>query len=838
MRRLAVLISALFVALEMAALPARPGAIKYVQPDGSTLEIVLHGDEWGHWVTDREGRLLDQDAQGFYRLSARSLPRVRRKIAEQGRTLRQRMSAVRRSAAESPDLTHGTHRVLVLLVEFPDRSFSISAPHSTFTSMLDQKGYDLGGATGSVWDFFNDNSRGQYNPEFDVYGPVKLSKNMASYGKNDQETGRDLFPGPELALVEAASLLDDTVDFSRYDEDGDGTVDMILFYYAGYDEAEGGPADAIWSHQWNVQYSSSVQARNTELDGVKLGSYFCTSELQGNSGKVMGGIGSTVHEFSHHLGLPDFYDTDDTENGYTTGLYFFSTMCYGLYNNNSHTPPSFNLEELQLLGWAPEDAVVELPDGDVSLKGVGESGKGYRISTSTEGEYFLLECRDGSRWDAPLPQGLALYHVDKSKRIIQKTYTAADLWNFWRYTNSLNNSGSHPCFYIVPSTEPTSYDFRGGIEGVLFPGSGKVTAFQPIDWEGVPTAQQITGVRYSGGTVSLTARFDAGKSINGLVVDVAGDPLPGVTVRVDAAGPSAVTDQAGAFFIGMDSYEAETEVDVTAEKAGYVSKTLTILLKETGNNLYMMLRKEGEPEITTLDKSDPSAQLMAYSASGNSLMGAVRFTAEELAPYVDQRLSTVTFYPVVYKADAIIVIVESGGQRLLNHVVKNPAYAGWNTVDISEYDLRVPSGEDVYIGYAVRGGDYEHPLSCRLSAREDPTESYYATYSATPVKWTPMKKYDLALSATVSEVQVPTALSDIGFHSIDPGSGTYKAGNTFKLRLKEAHSRKPSSVSWYYDGAPVSESSVQLTAGVHTVEARLSYESGAAEVLEMEIEVK
>ena len=101
-----------------------------------------------------------------------------------------------------------------------------------------------------------------------------------------------------------------------------------------------------------------------------------------------------------------------------------------------------------------------------------------------------------------------------------------------------------------------------------------------------------------------------------------------------------------------------------------------------------------------------------------------------------------------------------------------------------------------------------------------------------------MNKYDLALSATVSEVQVPTALSDIGFHSIDPGSGTYKAGNTFKLRLKEAHSRKPSSVSWYYDGAPVSESSVQLTAGVHTVEARLSYESGAVEVLEMEIEVK
>ncbi len=833
-----LLISALFVALELAALPARPGGVKYVQPDGSTLEIFLHGDEWGHWVTDREGRLLDQDAQGFYRLSARSLPRVKRQMAEQGRAMRRHLQQLRPSAAESPDLTHGTHRVPVVLVEFADRSFSVSAPHSTFTSMLDQKGFDLGGATGSVWDFFHDNSRGQYNPEFDVYGPVKLSRNMAYYGKNNQETGRDFFPGPELALVEAAQLLDQNVDFSRYDEDGDGTVDMVLFYFAGYDEAEGGPSDAIWSHQWSVQSSSNVQARNMELDGVRLGSYICTSELQGNSGAVLGGIGSTVHEFSHHLGLPDFYDTDDTENGFTSGLYFFSTMCYGMYNNNGHTPPSFNLEELQMLGWVPEDAVVELPDGEVSLKGVGTSGKGYRISTTKEGEYFLLECRDGQGWDAPLPPGLAIYHVDKSMRVVLNSYTASDMWYYWRYINALNNNGNHPCFYVVPSTEPASYDYRGGIEGVLFPGSGKVTAFQPIDWEGIPTAQQITGVRYSGGTVSLTARFNVGKSINGLVVDVAGEPLQGVTVRVDAAGPSAVTDKAGAFFIGMDSYEAETEVDVTAEKAGYVSKTLTILLKETGNNLYMMLRKEGEPEVTTLDKSDPSAQLMAYSASGNSLMGAVRFSAEELAPYEDQRISTVTFYPVVYKADAIMVIVESGGQRLLNHVVKKPVYAGWNTVDISEYDLRVPSGEDVYIGYAVLGGDYEHPLSCRLSAREDPTESYYASYSATPVSWLPMKKYDLALSATVGEVLVPTALSDIGFHSIDPGSGTYKAGNTFKLRLKEAHSRRPSSVSWYYDGVPVSGSSVQLSSGVHVVEAQLAFEGGATEVLEMEIEVK
>jgi len=100
-----------------------------------------------------------------------------------------------------------------------------------------------------------------------------------------------------------------------------------------------------------------------------------------------------------------------------------------------------------------------------------------------------------------------------------------------------------------------------------------------------------------------------------------------------------------------------------------------------------------------------------------------------------------------------------------------------------------------------------------------------------------MKKYDLALSVTVSEIQIPTALADIGWNSIDPGSGEYRAGNSFRLRLKEAPSRKPVSVEWYYDGVAVSEPAVTLRAGEHTVEARLTYAGGSTEVLEMEINV-
>ena len=836
MRRWILVISALLAAGTLWAHPARPGGVKYVQPDGSVLEIYLHGDEWGHWVTDREGHLLDLDANGFYRLSVRSLPRVRRQMAEQRSVMRSRM-AMARDAAGSYERTRGTHRIPVILIEFADCSFRVSAPKTAFSNMLSQRGYDVAGATGSVWDYFNDNSHGQYFPVFDVYGPVTLSKNMASYGGNSADTGRDIFPGPELALVDAALMLDETVDFSRYDEDGDGMVDMVLFYFAGYDEAEGGPADAIWSHQWNVQSSSSAKARNTLLDDVKLGSYICTSELQGNSGIRMGGIGSTVHEFSHHLGLPDFYDVDDEENGRATGLYTFSTMCYGMYNNFGNTPPFFNAEELRMLGWLQEDDIPELPDGEVSLPGI-QNGKAYTIPSGMAGEYFLVECRDGSAWDAPLPQGLAVYHVDKSDRIVSDGVTASTMWRYWRYYNNINNFGSHPCFYIIPSSAPASFNFNEGNDGVLFPGSKNVTAFQPVDWDGRPTVTQLTAIRYANGTASFTARSNAGKSINGLVVNTSGEPLQDVTVKVEPDGPSGLTDWSGNFYIGLSSYQGESNITVSFSMPGYIEKSLVVTLEKTGNNLFVMLRKEGEAQVFTLDKQNPQAELASYSSKGKSQMGAVRFTADELAPYVGQRLSTVTFYPVGYGADAVLVLVESGGQRLLSHRVPNPVFMGWNSVDISEYDLRVPAGEDLYIGYAVKGCDYDYPLSCRLSSREDPTESYYAVYSDTPVSWQPMRKYDLAVSATVSEVKVPTALADIGYHCIDAGSGVYSAGDSFPLRLKEAPSRLPDAVTWYFDGAPVSGTSVTLQSGLHTVEARLGYANGSAEVLELEIEVE
>ena len=48
------------------AVPAYRGLIPYTQPDGSVIQIRLHGDEFCHWVTDASGQVLEMDAAGYY----------------------------------------------------------------------------------------------------------------------------------------------------------------------------------------------------------------------------------------------------------------------------------------------------------------------------------------------------------------------------------------------------------------------------------------------------------------------------------------------------------------------------------------------------------------------------------------------------------------------------------------------------------------------------------------------------------------------------------------------------------------------------------------------------
>ena len=496
--RLILLLSLLAVSTALFAAPARKGLVPRTQPDGTTIMVRLHGDEFGHWLTDASGNLLAKDSDGFLRPVADGGIAIR----QNGERASARRAAANRRRAQraGSSANFGSPRIPVILVGFKDLAFTKTAEQ--FDAMLNQRGYTDNDAIGSVYDYFNENSFGKFTPQFDVLGPVRTNYTMAYYGEN---ISSDEDRKPEMALVHALLALDDQVDFSVYDNDHDGNVEFVIFYFAGYDEAQWGPDDAIWSHAWTLQASSEARDSST-YDGVKFCDYFCTAELYGNKGSTMCHIGTTCHEFSHTLGLPDFYDADYNRNGNAANTYDFDLMSNGSYNSEGTVPPYLNAEEVWEVGWL--DEIPLLPGkGSYDLPAVNHSGAesyyAYQVNTTNSGEYFILETRSGPRWDKPLPSGMLAYHVDRSNTRVGNT-TAIRSWD----SNTVNNYSSHPCCYIIqPSNQSSTAEYsQSSMKPLVFPGSSGVTALDLYGWDGLANDLCLKDISYSGGSTSFVVK--------------------------------------------------------------------------------------------------------------------------------------------------------------------------------------------------------------------------------------------------------------------------------------------------------------------------------------------
>ena len=459
-------------------------------------------------MTDMNGNVLKRDARGFL-VADNTVAVSQMRQAASARMVEKR----RRAAADraSAPIALGEKHFLVILVEFSDKKFS--STKEDFNNLMNQVGYSANGGTGSARDYYSDNSHGNFTPVFDVYGPVTLSKPMAYYGENDSQ-GDDKHPAE--AVVEGLTALKSQIDFSKYDNDGDKWVDLVFMYYAGYGEADYSGADCddtIWPHQWDIRY----EGLSFSFNGYSVSSYACSGELVGSgvlAGKLCG-IGTACNEFGHAMGLPDFYDTDYETNGQAAGLFAYSLMDSGSYNNEGRTPPFLNIEERTILGWLDESAIRDFTaSGMVSIPPVNEN-VAYKTPTDVAGEYFVYECREQKGWDSYIPgPGLIVYHVDKSSRSIKITnygnVEASKLWSNWGAYNSINENGSHPCFYIVPSADQSNllfghkyYDGYGYYfidsngPKIPFPGSQNVTSYVPKSWNGVDSAYSFSDISYS-----------------------------------------------------------------------------------------------------------------------------------------------------------------------------------------------------------------------------------------------------------------------------------------------------------------------------------------------------
>lgn len=476
------------------AVRAYPYPIKVKQPDGSTLTIVIHGDEFYRSITTEDGRAVVRGQDGYYRISGISQTSAAEAVLIRERNIR-RLAENGGIPVLSP-LATGNVKVLIIPVEFDDVTFSMADPQSHFHNMLNTAGYSENGGTGSAKDYFKANIH-EKDFDFDVSEPVRLSKPYSHYGENDVSTPSVITYDIRIdeMVEEACSLADLSVDFSKYDNDGDGTVDYIFFFFAGYNEAESGDDLAIWPQTHNIS------SKGLRMDGVRIGLFSCASELSGSNsasdGTLTSGIGTFCHEFSHFLGLVDLYDTDQGSGGLSQGLWgTLSIMDKGNYNNYGRTPPYYCAIDRELAGSAK---YMDVSTGTtVTLPPIHVNGDIIRIPTVKNGEYYLIENRTETGWDAYTGgSGMVIYHIDRSDAIVDGI-TASVRWS----TNMVNTYAQHECADLVEA-----YPKAGHISQIFFPGQADITEFSAagdpafIAWDGTPVGIKFSNIAVRGDNV-------------------------------------------------------------------------------------------------------------------------------------------------------------------------------------------------------------------------------------------------------------------------------------------------------------------------------------------------
>lgn len=535
MRKLALLLMALTLALAASAEPAHPQPATLLQPNGESLKIKLVGDEFYHFNTTVDGYtvinnkgsweyavpngdnlvasgMMAHDPAARTAQEIQFLAKIDKGITDraqlaQGTKLRAQRD-LKNINLKSPVIDYSKFRGLIILINYTDRQFGMSNPNAFYNSLCNTPNYTgfyhnnrFQSCTGSVRDYYYDNSMGQFDPEFDIVGPVTVNW-QATEGNNNART----------IFRNALSQVDSQVDFSQYDADNDGYIDMVFFMVAGYSSSySGNNGGYLWPHMSYLWGS---------YDGKQMGRYASSCEIYGweSQGSTMpNAIGTICHEFGHVMGLPDLYDTDYNDGGgQSNDPGDWDIMAGGSHVNYGRTPVGYSLWERWELGFADEPA--ELTPGTKTLTAINSSNTGYKLSTPNENEFFLFENRQANKWDSALPgHGLVITRVD---------YSDPSVWDY----NTVNCDPSHNYYELV----------RANGDRVPFPGNTNVTEINSttnpalITWGGEACQYGLSQITESNRVITF---------------DVVNDVIPSKMVETFESMPASsnAVDQLGNF---------------------------------------------------------------------------------------------------------------------------------------------------------------------------------------------------------------------------------------------------------------------------------------------------
>lgn len=314
-------------------------------------------------------------------------------------------------------------RVPVVLASFADEDLTYSA--ADFDSAL--FGTRNAISTGSVRDYYRWASGGRLDITGRVVATVRLPLRLQDYGDGRWGlAGR--VPSAFQAVVDALTLCQRDVDWSEFDVNHDGIVDMLWFVHSG----KGGEASIsdnrrLWSFtskltrdpgQNRLMYQTSQLVSGSTTQYYRLDPFSCLPEISGLGPHNRSEIGVYCHEFGHALGLPDLYDTSALDQVVNVGPGNWSLMSTGAYGGNGiqpEAPAHIGGWASAYLGWS--DIVRPARDTTLRIPPISSGGPvvEFWFQGESNPEHFLLENRSKDSFDRSLPRGgLIITHVDEA----------------------------------------------------------------------------------------------------------------------------------------------------------------------------------------------------------------------------------------------------------------------------------------------------------------------------------------------------------------------------------------------------------------------------------------
>jgi immune inhibitor A len=478
--------------------------------DGFTIVFDADGNDWTYAEHDRDGNLISSR----HRADRDEPPTwVKKRIRPQRKNTVTRFpvgvlqgGTPARSPVDNKMLSLGVdsaataaleiRNIPVILVNFSDTTPAYSP--ADFVELL------FGSNTWSFKDYYEEVSgeRFSVSPGGSGIGEwVTASKSHDYYGSKSGWGPPDIWPG-DLAY-EAVQLADDGMDFSAYDYDGDCYVDTVAIVHQGTAQEGSGIATDIWSHSWSLSvtysyglshfgpYTSNDRCTSDPSRSVMVDKYIMMPEKYGSD---IAGIGVFAHEYGHALGLVDLYDSNNTSEGIGNWSLMASGSWLGV-NRLGDRPAHPDPWSKSALGWVAPVRIMN----DVSGKAMEavESGGDVcqflsRQSEGGTGEYFLLENRQQSGFDAALPgSGLLLWHIDETRTN-----------NNYEWYPGCTNCSSHYKVALVQADNQYHLEkkLNRGDAGDPFPGSTDNRSISPVSsppgtlYSGLPAGFSISGI--------------------------------------------------------------------------------------------------------------------------------------------------------------------------------------------------------------------------------------------------------------------------------------------------------------------------------------------------------